>query len=108
MVVNGERVRKLIEEAGLTQKDVSRLIGKSNACVCNVIQNGRASKSTVTDLCKVLRVTQDVLTDIPEGPKEEPQTVMAAIHRLYRRIDDLEQKMTDMMETLNILKEAWE
>lgn len=109
MVINSKRLEKLIEEPGLTQKEVSTLIGRSPGCVSVIIHNGRTSKQTVGDLCKVLRVTPDVLTDIPdEKPKEDTQSIMSSIHMLHRKMGDLERQMSEMTEALTELKGVWE
>lgn len=108
MQVNSNRLEILIDQTGLTQADVARLIGRSKACISLVIKNGRASRQTVEDLCKVLRVTPDVLMPTPEDKTPEETTVtMAAIHRLNRRIDGLEETLQEILTKVTALEEAW-
>lgn len=108
MLINNERLETLIEETGLTQAEVARLINRSTGCISMVLKNGRASKQTVEDLCKVLRITPDVLAPSPEAkPPEETTVNMAAIHRLHRRLDGMETILQDILSKVSALEEAW-
>lgn len=109
MTINAERLRKLIDQTGLTDKEVAKLIGKSHSCISVILKNGSTSAKTLGDLCKVLRVTPDVLTALPEEkPKEDTQTVMASIHLLHKKIDGLDTKLTELIDALAALKNVWE
>lgn len=62
----GENVKKLREESGLSQKDLSRLLGVSRSAVTLIEANRRkVSADEIVRLCEIFGVSADELLNHP-------------------------------------------
>ena len=90
MRINAKRTKELIKQTGMTQQEISVMLGKSKSFMGCALSTEQISKTTLNQLCLILRVTPDVLTS-REEQKEE--SVMPAIHLIFKRLDEIERKM---------------
>lgn len=103
MRINSERVKTLIRQTGMTQQEVSRMLGKSKSFIGASVSSGAMSQKTLTQLCPILRTTPDVLTTFEEKKED---SLMPAIHLLFKKLDDVERKLDELLKAAEERKEA--
>lgn len=96
----GERIRKMIEEKGITQKELANSAGITEAAVSHYIKGDRVPRSTVlSKIAIVLNTTPEFLM---EGTPSDSKGELGYAKRLIAR--NVEQMTkSEKMELINIL-----
>lgn len=100
MATLGERIKFLLVQKGMTQKQLSREVGCTEAAVSHYIKGDRVPRSSVmTKIAIALGTTSDYLTEgIPQDAKSELGYARKLIARNAEHMSTAEK-----MEIINIL-----
>ena len=88
----GEKIKKLLVENGMTQKDLARRIGLDESVVSRFIKDERKPKpETIANIATALKTTSDYLLDIENDDSDFPK-IKRLIARGANKLTNQEKK----------------